>query len=85
MEARAGDVFIHGGFPGHAMIIMNVAEDGSGRKALLVAQSYMPAQDIHIVKNLGDAASSPWYIINGETEHLVFPEWIFSKSELYRF
>ena len=44
------------------MIIVDMATDGKGRKAILVAQSYMPAQDIHIVTNLNRPATSPWYI-----------------------
>jgi len=40
---------IRAGSPGHAMLVVDVAEDERGRRIYLLAQSYMPAQDIHIV------------------------------------
>lgn len=84
-EISIGDVFIQGGFPGHAMIVVDMAEDSSGRKAILVAQSYMPAQEIHIVKNLRTPSSSPWYVIEGSTRQFSFPEWSFGDGDLKRF
>ncbi len=84
-EARPGDVFILGGTPGHAMIIADMATDGNGRKAMLVAQSYMPAQDIHVVTNLNDQRVSPWYIYDGNTETFAFPEWTFQSYQIKRF
>lgn len=84
-RARIGDVFILGGHPGHAMIIVDMAEDGKGHKAILVAQSYMPAQDIHVVTNLRDESNSPWYIFDESVESFRFPEWSFDASQLKRF
>ena len=46
-------------------------------------QSYMPAQDIHVLKNPASADGSPWYSTTfGAT--LVTPEWQFSRSQLRR-
>ena len=84
-EARPGDVFIIGGHPGHAMIIVDMAQDSSGRKAILVAQSYMPAQDIHVVTNLNEKNVSPWYIYDEKTETFSFPEWTFNSGQIKRF
>jgi len=47
----AGDVFIRGGFPGHAVIVMKTVVNNDGQTLYLLAQSYMPAQDIHILIN----------------------------------
>lgn len=77
-----GDVFIKGGSPGHAVIVADVAEDAAGNRIFLLAQSYMPAQDIHILKN--PAAAFPWFT-GGFTGKLLTPEWIFDASELARF
>ena len=82
---QVGDVFIIGGHPGHAMIVVDMAEDYMGNKAILVAQSYMPAQDIHVVTNLKDKAKSPWYIINRTTKEFNFPEYHFNSSQIMRF
>ena len=77
---EAGDVFIKGGSPGHAVIVVDVAE-GSGGKLFMLAQSYMPAQDIEILKNLNNTGMSPWFKAN-EMDKLLTPEWKFDWSQL---
>jgi hypothetical protein len=84
-DMQAGDVFIEGGLPGHAAIVLDMAENGdTGEKIFILAQSYMPAQEIHILKNPGDAGLSPWYS-TGFEDVLDTPEWQFDKDQLYRF
>lgn len=79
-----GDVFIQGGFPGHAIIVVDMARQvATGKKQVLLAQSYMPAQDIQILKNPNDP-QSPWYPVNS-LERLHTPEWTFENSDLRRF
>lgn len=58
---KPGDVFIRGGSPGHAVIVVDVAQNKKGKKCFMLAQSYMPAQEIHILKNYNDENISPWY------------------------
>lgn len=82
-EIKPGDVFIKGGFPGHAMIVTDVAINKNNKKIFMLAQSYMPAQDIHIVKNLADRKEAPWYEAGDEKE-IDTPEWIFQSSQLRR-
>ncbi len=74
-----GDVLIRGGFPGHAAIVMDVAVNKEGKKIFMLAQSYMPAQDIHVLVNPQDENLSPWYQIE---EEIVSPEYVFRKGEL---
>jgi hypothetical protein len=83
-DLQIGDVFIRGGFPGHAVIVMDLATRENGEKAFLLAQSYMPAQDIHILRNPEDDDLSPWYNLKGKTS-LVTPEWTFEVKALRRF
>ena len=78
---QPGDVFIKGGFPGHAMIVMDVAVNTKGSKVFMLAQSYMPAQDIHIVRNPRKIEVSPWYDTSEMTE-VGTPEWTFYKEQL---
>ncbi len=78
-----GDVLIRGGFPGHAAMVMDVATNDAGEKIYLLAQSYMPAQDIHLLKNPSNLDLSPWYHVN-EEELIHTPEYIFRKDELKR-
>ncbi|ELR69610.1 hypothetical protein C900_04835 [Fulvivirga imtechensis AK7] len=84
-DLEIGDVFIQGGSPGHAVIVVDVAvNENTGEKIFLLAQSYMPAQEIQILKNPNNEALSPWYSENfGEV--LKTPEWTFNKSTLRRF
>ena len=77
---EAGDVFIKGGSPGHAVIVIDVAE-GSEGKLFLLAQSYMPAQDIEILKNPNNTGMSPWFKTS-EMGLLETPEWDFDWSQL---
>ena len=80
-DLQPGDVFIKGGFPGHAMLVVDVATNKQGKKIYLLAQSYMPAQDIHIVNNPTNAVLSPWYEVNDDDE-IETPEWTFGRGEL---
>jgi hypothetical protein len=84
-EMRIGDVFIAGGFPGHAVIVVDMAVNKkTGKKFFMLAQSYMPAQDMHVLKNPADPAASPWYPLEfGDS--LPTPEWVFRKTDLKRF
>ncbi len=80
----AGDVFIQGGFPGHAVLVADVAEDAQGRRAFLLVQSYMPAQEVHVLRNPSDPAASPWYPARASGT-LATPEWTFRYEDLRRF
>ncbi len=83
-DMQIGDVFIQGGFPGHAVIVIDMAENDKGEKKFLLAQSYMPAQDMHILKNYENNDLNPWYSLNFG-DQLSTPEWSFSKDDLKRF
>ena len=79
-----GDVFVKGGSPGHAMTIVDMATNDKGQKIFLLSQGFMPAQDIHIVRNPSDPAGDPWYSIDDIEYELVTPGWTFTKQQLYR-
>lgn len=84
---QIGDVFIKGGTPGHAIIVIDVAENlDTNDKAFVVAESYMPAQDIHILKNM-HYENSPWYYVNDfkEANICTFSTWTFNIDCLKRF
>ena len=84
-KATIGDVLIVGGSPGHAVIVVDECyHSGTGKKLYLLAQSYMPAQQVHILKNPTDQAISPWYSFP-ETGEIRTPEWTFSSDLLKGF
>jgi len=85
-EMQIGDVFIQKGSPyGHAITVVDMAENSeTGEKIFMIAQSYMPAQEIHILKNFNNNDFSPWYTIDfGKS--LYTPEWTFTNNDLHRF
>ena len=84
-DIRIGDVFIQGGFPGHAVIVLDVAKNiKTDESVFILAQSYMPAQDVHVLKNPKDENLSPWYATDFGTR-LFTPEWLFYSLDLKRF
>ena len=83
-DLKIGDVFIKGGSPGHAVIVVDLATNKEGEKIFLLAQSYMPAQEIQILKNPNNPNSS-WYSINECKNGLETPEWDFKKGCLKTF
>lgn len=81
LTIKAGDVFVQGGFPGHAIIVVDVAINKKGQKVYLLAQGYQPAQDIHILNNPMNGAINPWYSVD-TTSLIITPEWRFNKQDL---
>lgn len=79
-QLQPGDVLIRGGFPGHAVMVMDMAQNDQGQTLYMLAQSYMPAQDIHLLLNPAKD-NSPWYAVNDDTV-IETPEWVFRSSEL---
>jgi hypothetical protein len=80
-QLAPGDVLIYGGSPGHAMLVMDAAVNKSGQAVFLLAQSYMPAQEIHVVINPGSSLLSPWYPVD-KGPNIETPEWTFSINQL---
>jgi len=83
-DIKIGDVFIQKRKPyGHAITVMDIAQNTGGELVFLLSQSYMPAQEIHILKNPSDNSISPWFTT--DTEELQTPEWLFYWTDLKRF
>ncbi len=81
-DMRIGDIFIKGGTPGHCVIIVDMCDNDKGEKMFLLAQGYMPAQQIHILKN--PESNSPWYSINDLKYPFKTPEFTFEEKSLKR-
>ena len=96
-----GDVYIVGGFPGHAALVIDVAENNEGERIFLLAQGYMPAQDIHVLRSGEDI--NPWFtarpegelripgskqvghVTNASDKPTFVVRWTFSYTDLRRF
>lgn len=84
-DMKIGDVFVQGGSPGHAVIVVDMAiNNKTGERLFLLAQSFMPAQDIHILTNPNNELLSPWYLLD-DRDILETPEWKFKKVDLKRY
>lgn len=82
---RIGDVFVHPGSPGHCAVVVDIAEHvRTGERLFLLAQGFLPAQDVHILINPASEDLSPWYSLDfGEA--LQTPEYTFGEDELMYF
>lgn len=78
-----GDVLIRGGFPGHAVMVADMAVNKKGEKIFTLVQGYQPAQDMHILVNPLKHETTPWYFIP-ESDTIYTPEWVFYKPQLRR-
>ncbi len=84
-DAKIGDVFVQGGFPGHAVLIVDMAAgERPGDKVFMLVQSFMPAQDIHLLRAPAGAGTGPWFKLDFG-DKLRTPEWTFSRQDLRRF
>lgn len=75
---KAGDIFIHGGSPGHCFIVMDVVENAQHQKQFLLAQSFMPAQNVQVLQY-----HSPWFSME-KLSDIPYAELI-NKSYLRKF
>ncbi|MES2330353.1 MAG: DUF4846 domain-containing protein [Bacteroidota bacterium] len=83
-DMQPGDVFVKGGAPGHAEIVVDMAiNKQTGKKIFLLAEGYMPAQDIHILLNPLQTSYGPWHEL-ANNKQVITATWIFSASQLRR-
>jgi len=75
-QLQIGDIIVEGGFPGHAVLIIDKVTNNQGESLYLLGQSYMPAQEFHILKNGSYPELSPWFKID-DLDLVPTPEWKF--------
>jgi hypothetical protein len=81
-DVQIGDVIVQGGSPGHAVIVADKVENEKGEIRLMLAQSYMPAQEIHILK--APSTGSVWHEVNRK-DVVETAEWTFESPKFGRF
>ena len=82
-DIQVGDIFIKGGSPGHVVMVVDVCVNAEGKKAFLLAQGYMPAQEFHVLNN-PKHSDDPWYYVDEVTYPLSTPEYSFEEGSLMR-
>ncbi len=71
-ELRPGDFFVLPGGPGHAILVLDVAQGASGERAVLLGQGYMPAQSFHVLRAPGGSA---WFPVDPAAGGIDTPFW----------
>lgn len=70
---RPGDFFVLTGVPyGHAVLVLDMATDAQGRRALLLGQSFVPAQNMHVLR---PDTSSAWFVVDESETSVSTPFW----------
>jgi hypothetical protein len=83
-RVEIGDVIIKGGFPGHAVLVADVVEHPrTGERRFLLIQSFMPAQDMHVLDGRDTPDGTPWFRLEPD-QPFATPEWIFPPGSLRR-
>lgn len=84
-QIQTGDFLIKPGSPGHSVIVVGVAQNNTGKRLYLLAESFMPAQDIHILRNTAKSHLSPWYELDVNAPKTVTAKYIFNPTSIKRF
>ena len=91
-DMQPGDVFVYAAVDrpdnhkyGHAVMVVDVAESKSGKKAFLLAEGNTPARNIHVIRNLENPFRSPWFFVDGDEEMLLLAVFPYKSSELHHF
>lgn len=82
-EAATGDIFLYAGSPGHVVMVVDVCRSSDGKKAFLLGQGFMPAQEFHLLKNPLHE-DDPWYYLEEVSYPLQTPEYSFEKGSFRR-
>jgi hypothetical protein len=83
-EITVGTVIITAGSPGHCSIVVDESTTGAGEKVYKLAESFMPAQSIYILRNTKDPGMGSWYPLKkGIT--IETASYIFENYKLGRF
>lgn len=83
-DIQVGDVFLKAGSPGHVVMIVDICVNSQGKKAFLLAQGYMPAQEFHLLKNPVHKDNNPWYYEEEVIYPFRTPEYTFQQGSLRR-
>lgn len=89
-DIQPGDVFVYpkGRYNqkmGHAIMVADVAVNKKGKKAFLLIEGNTPARSMHVMRNLLNPLSSPWFLLDDDAEHILIDGFPFRATDLKRF
>lgn len=84
-EVQPGDVLVYprrsGHKYGHAVIVVDVARNKSGKVAIMCAEGNTPARSQHIVRNF-NPFKNPWFVFDETDDIFIIGPFHFNKNEL---
>ena len=84
-DVQPGDVLVYPARPGrkygHAVIVVDVARNKSGKVAIMCAEGNTPTRNQHIVRNF-NPFRNPWFIFDENDETFLIGPFRFNKNEL---
>ena len=84
-DIKAGDVLVYKQRPGrkygHALIIVDVATNSDGDKAIICVEGNTPAREAHVVRNF-NPLRNPWSLIDKDDSRFPVNVFYFGKNEL---
>ena len=88
-DMQPGDVFVYparyGQKYGHAVMVVDVAVNESGKKAFLLAEGNTPAREIHVMRNFENPFRSPWFMLDEDADNLILSVFHFKATDLKHF
>jgi hypothetical protein len=85
---QPGDFYVQPGGPGHAVVVLDVAQHRDGRRVALVGQGFMPAEDFHVLRAGHDRVIDGVWFLLPDKDHrtLNTPSWApFDAMDARRF
>lgn len=87
-ELQPGDFLVAPGSPGHAVLVLDIAENADGDRLALIGQGFMPAQEFHVVRDdHAGVVDGVWFVLPPNPYGSIkTPSWrAFSKKQARRF
>jgi hypothetical protein len=91
-DIQPGDVFVYAAADrpgnqkyGHAVMVVDVAQNKQGKKAFLLAEGNTPARDIHVMRNFKNPFRSPWFMLDEDADNLLLAVFHYKANELKHF
>jgi hypothetical protein len=91
-DIQPGDVFVYAAVDrpryhkyGHAIMVVDVAENKKGKKAFLLAEGNTPARNIHIMRIFENPFRSPWFFLDDDADLLLLSVFPYKSKELRHF
>ena len=86
-DIQPGDVFVYpapnSNSYGHAVMVADVAQNqNTGKKAIMLVEGFIPARNIHVMRNSQDSSVSPWFILDEESDTYSFSLFQFRNTDL---